>query len=265
MNVKMGRCKLCLRESELRNSHLLPAALWIGARDPRLKNPNPVVMTRTISKTTSSQLVTRLLCSTCEDRFNKNGERYVLSWLSPKKAADGAFPLLDRLTVALPTHNSSNLNVYAADRMGIDTDKFGYFALSILWRAAVHRWRMPDARFTQKIELGEFEEPLRKYLLSERELPAEFVLIFTVCCDQESRQTLFPPALRQNAVFRSYGLLVQGVHFNIVIGHALPPDLQNLCCMKSAQRPIFLRDCREDTFQAFSAVASTSRPAPSLR
>lgn len=246
-------------------SHLMPAALWAGARDPRLKNPNPVVMTRTVSKTSSSQLVARLLCATCEDRFNKNGERYALSWLRPRKIAEGDFPLLERLRLALPIHSSPALNAYAADRVGIDTARFGYFALSLLWRAAVHRWRMPDGRPTQKIELGEFEEPLRKYLLSEGDLPPEFVVIFTLCGDEESRQTLFPPAVRQNAVFPSYGLLVQGVHFNIVIGHALPPDLRNLCCMRSAQCPIFLRDCREDTFRAFSALASTSRPVPDLR
>src|SRR5262249_20983000 len=138
----------------------------------------------------------------------------------------------------------------------IDTQKFGYFVFSILWRAAVHQWRMPDGRFTQKIELGEFQEPLRRYLLSAEDLPAEFLLIFTVCRDQESRQTVFPPALRQNEALPSYGLLLLGVHFNIVIGHTIPPDLRNLCCMRSAQHPIFLRDCHEDTFRAFSVVAS---------
>lgn len=264
MSAILGQCKLCLQDGELLKSHLMPAALWAGARDPRLKNPSPVVMTRAVSKTSSSQLVARLLCSTCEDRFNRNGERYALSWFRPRKIADGDFPLLERLRLALPIQSSPALSAYAANRVGIDTERFGYFAFSILWRAAVHGWRMPDGRLTQKIELSEFEKPLRAYLLSQAELPPEFVLIFTVCCDQESRGSFYPPALKQNAVFPSYGLLVQGVHFNIVVGHALPLDLRNLCCMRSVQRPIFLRDCREDTFRSFSALASTSRPVPSL-
>jgi len=157
------------------------------------------------------------------------------------------------------------LSVYSADRVGLETEKFGYFALSILWRAAVHRWRMPDGRLTQKIELEELEEALRKYLLLETDLPSQFVLIFTVCRDKESRQTLFPPAARQGAKFPSYGMLLLGVHFNIVVGQSLPPDLRDHCCMRSSRHPIFLRDCRDDTFSAFSTVASTSRPVPGLR
>src|SRR6266849_165054 len=84
MNTASGQCKLCLQNRELRKSHFMPAALWAGARDRSLKNPNPVVMTATVSKTSSNQLWTRLLCSACEDRFNRNGERYVLSWLRPR-------------------------------------------------------------------------------------------------------------------------------------------------------------------------------------
>ncbi|HZO80975.1 MAG TPA: hypothetical protein VFB33_04710 [Candidatus Binataceae bacterium] len=249
----------------MRKSHFLPAALWLGVRDPGLKNPNPVVMTRTISKTSSSQLVNRLLCSDCEDRFNKNGERYVLSWLSPKKAAQGSFPLLERLGLALPVRSSPMLNAYEADRAGIDTAKFGYFALSVLWRAAVQRWRMPDGTLTQKIELGELEKPLRRYLISDEDLPCEFVLILTVCSDRESRQTIYPPAARRDATFPAYGMLLLGVHFNIIIGRDLPRDLRDLCCMRSQQRPIFLRDCYDDTFRGFSTLASTSRPVANLR
>lgn len=222
-------------------------------------------MTRTISETSSSQLVDRLLCSECEDRFNKNGEQYVLSWLSPRKAAQGSFPLFERLQLALPLHSSPTLNAYRADSVGIDTAKFGYFALSVLWRGAVQRWRMPDGTLTQKIDLGELEEPLRKYLISDGNLPSEFVLILTVCSDRESRQTLYPPALRRDAKFRAYGILLLGIHFNITIERDLPHDVRRLCCMRGPHRPLFLRDCRDDTFRAFSALASTSRPTGNLK
>lgn len=265
MNTIFGQCKLCLQNRKLRKSHLMPAALWAGARDPRLRNPNPVVMTRAVSKTSSNQLWARLLCQVCEDRLNKNGERYVLSWLSPREIAEGKFPLLDRLKLALEAHSGPNLRLYAGDRIGIETEKFGYFALSILWRAAVQRWRLPDGRFTQQIVLGEYEEQIRKYLLSEAAFPDDVVIVFTICLDPESRSTFYPPAARQNASFLSYGLLVQGIRFDIAMGSNVPAEMRNLCCVRSPQHSIFLRDCREDTFRSFSTLASTSRPVPTLR
>jgi hypothetical protein len=95
----------------------MPAALWAGARDSGRKNPNPVVMTATVSKTSSNQLWTRLLCSACEERFNNNGERYVLSWIKPKGIADGEFPLLDRVEACTTDSRPSTLNAYAGDRI----------------------------------------------------------------------------------------------------------------------------------------------------
>jgi len=222
-------------------------------------------MTATVSKTSSNQLWTRLLCSACEDRFNRNGERYVLSWLRPRGIADGEFPLLDRLKLALAIHSTPTLNAYAGDAIGIDTEKFGYFALSILWRATVQRWRLPDGRLTRQVAIGELEERIRQYLLSEVDFPQNVVVVLTICLDSESRGTFYPPALQRNAAVPSYGLLVQGLHFNIVIGPNIPAEMRGLCCVSSPQHAIFLRDCREDTLRSFSTLASTNRPVSSLR
>src|SRR5205809_6823010 len=102
MNAAVEKCRLCLHSRKLLRSHFLPAALWAGARESRLLvNTNPVVMTRRISITTSKQMRARLLCKTCEHLFNKQGERYVLSWLAPKAITRGGFPLLDRLRLSV--------------------------------------------------------------------------------------------------------------------------------------------------------------------
>jgi hypothetical protein len=264
MKVDSEQCKLCLQIRRLRKSHLLPAALWRGARDPRLANPNPVVMTRTAATTSSSQLRERLLCAECEDRFNKNGERYVLSWLAPRRIVDGTFPLLDRLKIALEISRTDALNIYSGSNIGVDTEKFAYFALSILWRSAVHRWRFPGGNLTKKIDLREYEEPIRKYLLSEASFPDAVVIVFTVCTDSESRGSFYPPTLSQDTPFQTYGLLTQGVRFDISIGENVPLEMRQCCCVSSQQHCIFSRNCHDGTFRAFAALASTSRPAPNL-
>lgn len=243
----------------------MPAALWAGARDPSVKNPNPVVMTATVSMTSSNQLWARLLCSDCEDRFNKNGEHYVLSWLRPKSIPRGEFPLADRLKLAPTIHSTPTLQAYDGGRIGVDTEKFAYFALSILWRASVRRWRMPDGRLTTQIAIGDLEEQIRRYLLWEADLPADLAVVLTVCVDSESRATFYPPAVRRNGAVPSYGLLVQGLRFDIATGSNISDEVRSICCVRSAHHVIFSRDCREDTFRSFSTLASTSRPVATLR
>lgn len=264
MKVSFGHCKLCLQIRKLRRSHFLPAALWSGAREPRLLNPNPVVMTKTVSKTSSHQLRAPLLCASCEDRFNESGERYVLSWLAPKGIVGRRFPLLDRLGLALAFAETPAFNVYSGASIGVDTEKFAYFALSILWRAAVHRWRLPDGGLRDQITLAEYEEPIRKYLLSKASFPNNVAVVLTVCTDSESRSTFYPPTLRHDRPFQAYGLLTQGLHFDISIGGNVPAEVRKCCCISSEQRWIFSRNCRERTFRAFAALASTSKPERNL-
>src|SRR5262245_63849308 len=75
----VGVCALCRRQRELRDSHLLPAAIYKLLRDPQRPNPNPVMVTRKLAGTTSWQVKARLLCDECEQQFSRKGERYVLA------------------------------------------------------------------------------------------------------------------------------------------------------------------------------------------
>lgn len=53
----------------------------------------------------------------------------------------------------------------AAATPGIDMDALIYFALSIFWRGAAHRWRNIDKGVMEGIKLEPYEEPIRKFLL----------------------------------------------------------------------------------------------------
>jgi hypothetical protein len=217
-------------------------------------------MTNATAKTSSRQLQAYLFCAECEDRFNKNGERYVLKWIAPRQVAKGVFPLLDRINLAIEFRKTSAFSIYSGIQIGIDTDQFAYFALSILWRAAVHRWRLPDRRFAEQLDLGAYDEPIRQYLMSEAPLPNDLVVVLTVCTDSESRAMLYNPAKRADLPFQGYGFLALGVHFDIFLGPNLPDGFPECCCSGSRQHAIFVQNCRERTFQAFAALARTSIP-----
>jgi hypothetical protein len=214
--------------------------------------------------TTSKQLQQYLLCEHCEARFDQNGERYALSWIRPMGIAQKEFPLLDRLSVALEYSSFPGVHVYSGEQVGLETEKFAYFALSILWRASIRSWRLPDGRSYQQAELGNFESPIRKFLLSEASFPNGVVVILTVCTDLESRGAFYPPTLRNGETFPIYGLLTQGIHFDIVFADRVSPELRGICCVGSAQKLIFARDRSAEAFASFSYLAATSRPAANL-
>ena len=64
--MRRGICKLCGKDSELQDSHLIPKAMY---------PPDAIWMNRTVSVQSNRQMKQYLLCKGCEDLFNKNGER----------------------------------------------------------------------------------------------------------------------------------------------------------------------------------------------
>jgi hypothetical protein len=224
----------------LLKSHFLPAALWEGARTPGVKNPNPVTVTKRTSQTSSTQMKTYLLCGQCERRFNENGERVALRWIAPKAIKRGSFPIGDRLNLALPRHSTPVLAWYWASAVGISTEKLAYFALSILWRGAVHSWPLPDGSgLTSRMDLGEYQEPIREYLLGSAPFPDDVVVVLTVCTDWVSRNIVTTPTHVSSSPYNKYYLQTQGLHFSILMGSNLTPEIRQLCCVSSNNKWIF--------------------------
>src|ERR1035438_7986244 len=142
--MQRGICKLCLQKSDLLDSHFIPAAMYKRLRNASTKNLNPVIVTSKVTSSTSRQIKHHLLCSDCEDRFNKNGEMEVLKWVSDGKR----FPIVELLGRSVPFSMAQDFTVYSGTTVGIDTEKFAYFALSVVWRAAVHQWDLPFGGMT---------------------------------------------------------------------------------------------------------------------
>src|ERR1043166_9314700 len=100
--MSKGTCALCHSlDVELIDSHFMPAALYRIAQAQ--KNEQAVIVSPGASLFSSAQATDFLLCATCEDRFNKNGESWVLKhcWRSETK-----FPIYDMLAAATPEPKS---------------------------------------------------------------------------------------------------------------------------------------------------------------
>lgn len=160
--VVMGQriCPLCQITKDLmdfRKSHFIPAGLYHSGKKGLQYG------TRSRVDDLERHIKDLLLCSTCERLLDEGGESYVLSHIAAKVTDD--FPLHRALSLALPRESYPDISRFSGDDLGINLEKFAHFALGIVWRATIHDWTMPDGTLLSRQAIGDFEPPIRRYLL----------------------------------------------------------------------------------------------------
>jgi hypothetical protein len=238
----------------LQNSHYVPAGMYRRVRDDKRRNPNPVVITPAITSTTSKQTTDYLLCHECEERFSHGGE----SWIAQLVATDTHFPLRDRLELAIPEQRLSESIAYSGLATGIDTAKLGYFALSMVWRGAVHRWPRPLGGDSTLLDLGGMEEQIRRYLVGEAPFPQDAAVVVHICDDRTSQLSILEPCKRADNG-TSFEILTLGIHFFVFLGQTVTPAIRQMCCVTSKDRLLFVRNCQERLSQRYEGLAKTSK------
>lgn len=135
------RCHLCRKESNLKNSHIIPEFLFAALYDE--KHRFHELHLDTGNKYKQKGFREPLLCGDCEQLLSRY-ERYA------SKVLNGGMPL---------TYRRDGRIIRIG---GIDYTHFKLFALSILWRAGVSKMEMFSG-----VTLGPHEEKLRLMILAE--------------------------------------------------------------------------------------------------
>jgi hypothetical protein len=243
-----GQCKLCLKHKQLCESHLIPKALYAPGKK------GIQYATRSQSGVNPEQMKAHLLCFDCEQRFNQLGEWEVLRWLAPK-APKEQFPLHDRLRVALPCGEIQGLSMYHGSDVGVDTEKFAYFTLSVAWRRSIHQWTNFDGTPLPPWNLGAFGEQMRAFLAGEAGVPPNTAIMVIVCSDEYTRQVWTAPST--DVVYNCLGFefIARGVYFRGLMGHHLRPDFHKVSCASPYGR-ILHGHCREMTEEKLRILAA---------
>jgi hypothetical protein len=215
---------------------------------------NPVLITAEVTMSTSKQVRDYLLCRRCEQRLNRLGENYVLRQMQHL----GRFPLLERLRVSPALDFSLKEGIYSGAAIGLDTEKLAYFALSVVWRSAVHTWPAPNGH-TVSAELGSYQEPIRKYLDGESSFPADVTVLVTACTDRESQNIAYNPTRVLGTPNTAVAFLACGIHFIVFLGAPFPPAIRDMCCFSSPKQLVFSRNVKQNSLHAYSVLAATSK------
>lgn len=261
--MQTGRCKLCKQENQqLCDSHYLPKKVYGVTRAPQLTSPHPIALGGADMKQSSDQLRDYVLCRSCEDRINKNGERWVLANIP--QDYDAPFPLRTALEALRPAIVTKDVDLY--DITGVrafDIDKLLYFAVSIFWRGAIHDWETADGLRCPPVELCGYEEPIRKFLMGEQQLANDVVVTVDIWYAKKVLQAAVTPQASHLPECQRYWFYVPGIIFSIYLGQGIPSGVRR----RNASNNVVCVDAPEvrSIWEVTKSMLESQRVTPKTR
>lgn len=250
------RCALCAAKSDLRKSHVLPA--WAYA-DIRRSNPgqkDPVLLEKDVALATSKQLRVRMLCEGCEQRFSRR-ENIAKSYTLTESGCSRLHELPRARSGFVSTPTVSILDAGTADH-----ESLTYFAVSVVWRAAV-----ATKRGFGECYLGPYEDAIRPYLRDEATIPSTFVVNLEVMSIADDsvlhRIATFPKTIRAKSSHVAY-FFVSGLHFLVYTGSRISPDVvatslssgpEYQCRVRSPDSMLFMDGLKRRIYQSHAKGA----------
>jgi hypothetical protein len=256
-----GICKLCLQTAPLCDSHVLPAALYRLLRSQTVKPSDPLLITEKVTLTSSRQPSAYLLCVQCEDCIRTGGEE----WMMQRCYRGGTkFLLRDSVLGCQLLDDGKMGRLYSVKGTpDVSVEHLTFFAASVCWRASVHSWRLGPR--TERIFLGPYQEPLRRYLLGQEPFPQHAAMwVWVSNYDKPSRAISFPHSLRTWDCY-AHSFDIPGVRFMMFVGKVLPEIAHRLCILRGTEKIILVSSAPDDILATDVAkISQTSRVSPKL-
>jgi hypothetical protein len=198
------KCKLCNKDSDLRDSHIIPESLYKPLYDDKhraiqISNPNGIGK-KNKREFLQKGIREKLLCDDCEQLLNDRYEKYFKKlWFDDK---------------VLPETMDEDSSIRLKH---IDYHKFKLFHLSVLFRAAVST--LPQF---QQVNLGPHENKLRDIIKNDTFVPDDKYVILCHTLTKNKSEIQYglitnPFKLRQPNGYISYGFCFGGCVWYYVI------------------------------------------------
>jgi hypothetical protein len=230
-----GKCHLCLENAELQYSHLLPKALYrLIGRGSNQVTPDTVQITLNSIRKSSEQARRHLLCGCCEQRLNRRGEGWVLHNCYRGR---GRFRFRSDLKVRAALDSTFEIQAYPAH--GDEAAQLAYFGLSVVWRASLCDWPCRGEVYRQ-IDLGPYQEGIRRYLEGKSEAPEGVGLMVLLSSLERSRLEMCFPVSYRSESSHCYRFHIPGVVFVATVGGTASFLAEDRVSVLRPPNPIFL-------------------------
>ena len=185
-----------------------------------------------------------LFCDACEQLLNERGERWVIehAWRSVTD-----FPILDALSAAKPLEAGTGFRAYDGAAAGLDVAQIAHFGAGMFCRAAAHQWSPIEGQTPPRLDLGPYEEELRRFVLGVSRFPDNAALIVSVTSDKSvlrNERFTVPHEDGREPGYRRHSFVIPGLHFELLVGSVLPPAARDLCIARTGL--IFVSNAKEE-------------------
>lgn len=215
----MEFCGLCREERELRDSHLMPKALYRTIL--KSTQSNDILVANVGSKSinySNDQVKKYFLCQDCEKRLNCFGENIIVPECFK---SNGKFKLLDKARSEKTYIENEGVRWLGPELKSIDLEAYQYFAASVIWRASAGDWGENNTNYRNA--LGQiYQEQLRVYLLGEDKFPQNIYLWIDIDNGELPLSFMSFPSRTRGRECYYHTFHIPGVSFRFVIGANVP-------------------------------------------
>ena len=231
--MEHGTCRLCLKDADLQDSHYIPRRAYSTNMAKVLKNPNPVVLSDGTLKQVSDQLRGYAFCHDCEQMLSTRGEQWVLANIPDDQGSP--FPLQDALIPESPAFVGDEINVYAGKKIkAFDMHRLVYFGMSMFWRGAAREWKSSKGLLAPPVDLGEYYEPIRRFLLGEP-FPEDVVILVYVFNLKPAMNAATPVLSATDQLAEFHWFYLNGLGVKLYLGKGIPEQIRRLCASRSPE------------------------------
>jgi hypothetical protein len=239
----VGQCRLCHKEKELMDSHLVSKAAYKQIHGPGPED-HPFVVNVDKAVQTPDQITGYVLCSKCEQKLNRGGEKAFFGYCLRH---DGSFRLLAELRKQKIFYEDDNFIFYRVPQsLRRIISQLAYFGVSIFWRSSVFPWAVLDER-VGRIHFGKvYQEQFRTFLLGQGPFPKDAAMFVEISDESNRLATLFNVPWSKRTLTNHLHLLdIAGLHFNLFVGNRLPRDLLTVSVFRAEEQVVAIAKTRE--------------------
>jgi len=161
------------------------------------------------------------------------------SWVIGNMFRHDGFKIQEALLGVSPLGANDQIAYYSSAAIpAIRMDALVYFSLSVFWRASVRMWRGLSGRIMEGIELGPFEESIRRFLLGG-DFPVDTVILISVWPTKDVLPAAYTPRRGHAPGWHVFNFLIPGLEFKLLTGRQIPRILREMCSHASRERFIY--------------------------
>lgn len=221
-----GICALCTKSAKLKDSHLMPKAVYrIISKNFSEHGQNTVVITGSDKSAayTDKQVKKHLLCECCELKFSKNGEDKVI----PLMARSNCFKLATKIKKFKKLSHEKEETWYFPpnDEIAIN---FMYFAISIAWRLSASDWSSFGLPETKNSVREENMIAFSDFLLGNAKLPANTYLAVYVDNQKVEIPFMSFPTIKNHDGYQHLVFSIPGIKFSLLAGKNAGAGIQEV-------------------------------------